>query len=60
MTITMRQIDFTKAVPDYMAMQIEQFIQENGVKRIAKSKVGPNKFIQNKSCKKGKWVRRGS
>ena len=56
----MRKIDFTKIIPDYMAMQIEQFIRENGVKQIAKSKVGPNKFIQNKSCKKGKWVRRGS
>ena len=56
----MKHIEFTKAVPEYMAIQIEQFIRENGVKRIAKSKVGPNKFMQNKNCKKGKWVRRGS
>ncbi len=55
----MKQIDFIKTVPDYMIEQIEKFIRENGVKRIAKSRVGPKKFILNKSCKKGKWVPRG-
>ena len=48
-----------KEVPEYMLEQIEMFINEHGVKKYAKSKVGPKKYVQRKGGKKGKWVPRG-
>ncbi len=50
---------YSKEIHDYMLKQIEQFIRGGGVKRFGKSRVGPNKFVQGKKGKKGKWVPRG-
>ena len=56
----MQHINISKTIPEYMAAQIEQFIRENGVTKLSKSKVGPKKYVKRKNAKKGMWIRRGS
>ena len=58
--VHMQHINISKTIPEYMAAQIEQFIRENGVTKLSKSKVGPKKYVKRKNAKKGMWIRRGS